>query len=317
MGTVGKRDWSSIGKAETLRRLLSSNRIILIAFVMVSILFISILLGASRQLSFSILLSHVPLFLVAVVLSLLFVTIKAIALRTAFSAQGIHLSAWKSIDLFLTTTFIEITLIPSKVTSDIFKFFYLKHADKKQKVQGIILFRLATMSVFFAMLIGYLFSRSWLWGVAAIVLLSVLWLSLRGLVNRWSRRQGLKGLSYISHQLNPFAFIILLTLFSLAIEIARAGVLLSIFGVSMSWSFALAYVLAHVLGVLSTLPFGIGVKDLSLGAFLSQYLPAGDIVLFLILLRALGELLAGTLGWALLARHLPRLSRGQKKEGGE
>lgn len=245
------------------------------------------------------------------ILAIIFSMIRSLSFKLALNSKKIDFTFLKSFKFFLMSMLIEVTVFPSKVASDIFKFYYLKKYSWKPKLQAILLFRIGIMFGFLIPVLILLFLKNTLWGVLVllIIILVVFFYTIFSKYNKFK-----KYLEIIKNNTFTLLKISLLNMGSLIIDVLRISILASLFGIGFSIDFMLVYFVAIVLGVISNLPIGIGVKEISLGTYLSTLIGVDQVIIFLVLFRLTGELFSGFLGWVLFGKEsLDKLRVVRKK----
>ena len=232
-----------------------------------------------------------------------FVLFKAVAIHISMRSSAIPFSFQQSVHLFMLTTFIDVTVFPNKVSSDVFKYAYLKDVTRWKRIKSILVFRLGNILFFVIIFILYFYRVSVLGTLGLLAVLLIL--SLTGVVPRIVNKVFSSPSLLTRADVAPLLSIAFLTFCDFCVEVGKLMVLLVFFfHISVPLDIIFVYIIAHSLGVLSHVPMGIGLKDISLSIYLIQFMSASDIFLFLVLMRLFGEILVAFLGWILIGRKI-------------
>jgi hypothetical protein len=214
----------------------------------------------------------------------------------------------EAIWIFLVSVFIEVVIPFSSIGSDTFKTWFYRKLGVMRVVEGIVLFRIAHGVNYIAILLLVLLSRQ-----AFIVIIVVALAGLLFINNLLCRTETLSRMGY-----SNIITTLLLTCsghaLALLSDLGRISLLLMAFGAAPSIEILLWYLVAHVLGMISQLPLGIGVKDIGLYFILLPLLETSEIFTFLLLLRFSGEGFSALLGYVLGAGRLLRQYRVAQSE---
>lgn len=216
-----------------------------------------------------------------------FILCKAGALYCSAQAVGVNIEFSAATKLLTQSVLIEITMFPSKVAGDTYKYFRLPTKEKKRKLMTVMVFRCTSFLPFLLFLFLYPESIfSWLF--CGTLLVAVTWTLLKKTPGHisWS----LVVISASGHFL------------ALLIWAFQGYLLLRILGDSTPnfLYFIGIFLIAQVAAAVSNLPFGLGVKEVFFGYTLSTFLGVEQLLLFLILQRLSGELMTALIGWLTL-----------------
>lgn len=224
-----------------------------------------------------------------------FILCKACALFFSARAAGVDIGFKKAAKLLTQSVLVEITMFPSKVAGDTFKYFRLPTCEQSQKVMTILLFRCTSFSPFLLLLFLYPESVfSWLF--CGLLLVVSIWMILKKTKNTilW----GAVFSSICGH------------FFALLLWAFQSYLLLRMLSPTAPsfFYFIGVFLMAQIAASVSNLPFGIGVKEVFFGFTLSSFLGADQLIIFLILQRLSGELLTALIGWVTM---LPEIFQGK------
>jgi len=242
-------------------------------------------------------------------LSALYILAKSISLFLCVRWAGGTESLFACFKIFCQSVFMEITLFPSKPAGDAYKYGVLRSLAGRDRLLAIGLFRAGPVLVLTLIGIVVLAGSRPLLAVVLLACLPVLALGCRRRAGRILRQP----LSRIAESggrraLRNLPLLVFLSLLSTLVWSVQAFWIAGLVsGKTIPfWSFLAAFLLANALGALSSLPFGLGVKDASLGLYLRAFLSAQELVIALLLMRLFGELSTGLAGWVLFVGDLVR-----------
>jgi len=234
-------------------------------------------------------------FPVIILVALLFLLCKGTSLYVATHGAGIRMTYKNAILVIAQSVFVEMTMFPAKIAGDAYKFFNLPGEDKKQKIKGLLCFRVASFVPIIFVII-YVVDHVFVMLSIVICLLVLTVLALRQMGQSVSAFM----LSVMGHLAAFFCWIwqSYLLLYFLGAEppdfLYLAGVL----------------VVAQGLSAISNIPFGLGVREVVIGYSFSAFLGMEQMVTFLLLQRLTGETLTALIGWfSLLPKLLKRKFR--------
>lgn len=216
-----------------------------------------------------------------------FILCKAGALYFSTQAVGVNIKFSAATKLLTQSVLIEITMFPSKIAGDTYKYFRLPTKRKKRKVMAVMVFRCTSFLPFLLFIVLYPKSiLSWLF--CATLLITVTWILCKKTTGHISWT--LVFLSASGHFL------------ALLIWAFQGYILLTVLSDSAPGFiyFVGIFLIAQVAAAASNLPFGLGIKEIFFGYTLSSFLGVEQLILFLILQRLSGELLTAFLGWLTL-----------------
>lgn len=294
---------------------LSVKIFVLTFFLLVSFLFLSILSSSFSKLS-GFLYQNILLLLFLLFLQLIYVFSRALCLNLSLENQGIKYSFKESLVLFFTSIFVEIISFPSKIGSDLFKYKMVK-ADKKKVFKSILIFRVGMAIPFVIVFFCYIIFLKWQLFIVLIFLVFLMYVikPFRKIFLGWLNSKKLKRLktAFKKKNIKTFFFISILTAFSLVVEFFKMMLILSVFGFKFNISFFFVFLLSMALGGISNIPFGLGVKDASLGAYLTKFISFNEFLLFAVIIRFVGEIFTALIGWLLLSKEMIKLFRDKKE----
>ncbi len=229
-----------------------------------------------------------------------FVLCKAAALCFAARAAGVNLGFSNAAKLLCQSVFVELTLFPSKVAGDAFKYFRLPAGQQAEKVKTLMVFRVTSFAP--CMMVLFLFPKSvFSWLFSALLLAAAIWF--------WLGKNGGRM------ALTPVMLSVCGHVLALLLWACQGYLLLGLVGSAAPGfaHFVGIFLLAQMTAAASSLPFGLGVKEVMFGVSLGSFLGADQLLLFLVLQRLSGELLTAFVGWLML---LPEVFSRREKPGG-
>src|SRR3989344_5490357 len=213
---------------------------------------------------------------------------RALSMKYFFADFGFNLSLAKSVEMHFVSAFAEIASFTGKIGSDVAKYFYLEGKGKRKT--GVIAFRvLATYCygiVFLAML--FALTENFLAG-AALAFSIVLPLALK------KKAEKMLGVESVSGIIISAAFYTLSVISSLGV----AWIVISVYSHEKTLETVFSYFYAHIAGILSTLPFGLGVEEGFIISSFSGSFTAEQIAAIILLIR-LSTVVPGSLIGALM-----------------
>ena len=213
-----------------------------------------------------------------------FILCKAGALFFSARAAGGDIGFRSAAKLLTQSVLVEITMFPSKVAGDTFKYFRLPTREKAQKVMTVVLFRCTSFSPFLLLLVLYPDSV-YSWFLCGLLLVVSIWIILKKTKSKilWTA----VFYSVCGHFL------------ALLFWAFQGYLLLRMLSPSDPGFFYFIgiFLIAQIVAAASNLPFGVGVKEVLFGFTLSSFLGADQLIIFLILQRLSGELLTALIGW--------------------
>ncbi len=216
-----------------------------------------------------------------------FILCKAGSLFFSARAAGVTIGFKDTAKLLTQSVLVEITMFPSKVAGDTFKYFRLPSCAQAQKVMTVLLFRCTSFSPFLLFLFIYPDSAySWLF--CGILLIISTWMIIKKTKGHilWAAVFFSVCGHFVALLLWAFQGYLLLQLLS-----PSAPPFLYFIGI---------FLMVQIAAAASNLPFGIGVKEVLFSFTLSSFLGADQLIMFLILQRLSGELLTAFIGWLTL-----------------
>jgi hypothetical protein len=235
-------------------------------------------------------------------LSTFYIYAKAFSLFLCVRWVGGKESLFTCFKIFCQSVFMEITLFPSKLAGDAYKYAVLRDLAGQDRLLAIGLFRTGPVLVLAMMGIVLLAYYHPSYAAVFLACLPLLFLCCRrrlGGLLRWPcSRIAETGWRGALRNLVLLVFLNLLATMVWSVQSFWIAGMVSNVAIPF-WSFLAAFLLANTLGALSNLPFGIGVKDASLSLYLHTFLSARELVAALLLMRISGELCTGLVGWAL------------------
>lgn len=216
-----------------------------------------------------------------------FILCKSASLFYSARATGANIRLKDAAKLLTQSVLVEITMFPSKLAGDTFKYFRLPGRNQTQKVMTVMIFRCTSFAPFLLLLFLYPDSI-YSWVFCGCLLTAFIWLlakKLQGHIS-WTAL----FLSTCGH------------FFALLFWSCQGYLLLRLLSPSPPsfLAFVGIFLIVQIAASVSNLPFGIGVKEVLFGFTLSSFLGADQMIIFLILLRLSGELLTASIGWLTL-----------------
>ncbi len=253
--------------------------IVPIIFAILLIVFISIIIKYGSKIQFSLILINWKISILLLLLAALFMITKSLMLFYVGRLFLVKRGFLHFLKVFCTSSFIELTSFTGKIGADGFKYYLWKEISKKKRLSLILFLRSADISGFLLLLGLFLFPRD-IFLIGLLVLPIVFFLAAPLQLRK-------KGSDWI--------FTLILSSVSYLILITQLGLVFDVLGVSFSFVSAKVFLISHGLGVLSQLPFGLGVKDFSI-FYLLKDVATETIILGMIWVRMLGEFFSVFLG---------------------
>ncbi|MBL7661449.1 hypothetical protein JNK13_01735 [bacterium] len=230
-------------------------------------------------------------------ISLIFSVLRAIQWNQAALNYGHREALSASIGTQFRATFVDLTVFPARISSDIYRYQTLSGISAPAKLRTVATYRLSTMIplilVIFYALCSEVTTEIW------SLFLALLGLSVGLVIYRIFRRYNF----FNSSDLILLAKLAALGVLALLVDLFRSYLLISTFTVMPFAEYATKHLIAQGIGALSGLPLGIGAKDLSLIYFFKSILTSPQVGAFIAVQRLTGELLGAFLGFLLSLKH--------------
>jgi len=205
--------------------------------------------------------------------------------------------------------FFEVTTFTGKIGADGFKFFFWKKVPKKRKISLLLFLRTADMFGFTWLLIFLMLP----WKLAFVGMCLITIFIFTNLKQNKINYFPDSFKKTIRHHWGKWVLISFISTTVFLIMVAQLSVVFNSLGLDVTKKTTSIFLTSHGLGVLSQLPFGLGVKDFSIFYQLKGYLTQSTILLGLIWTRLLGEMVIVVLGGIFSIKYLREGKNNFKK----
>ncbi len=232
--------------------------------------------------------THWMLVVGACFFQLIYVLLKSTGWYISYRLASVKVTWFRSLKLFFVTALIDTTCFPSTILSDSFKFFWFQGEKKTSIVRSLATARVgALLSYVPFIVLGFAHAHNWI-SAGLISVATFLVLSLLGL-----RRWKLTGVRDFMATFSNF----LVGVGCLLVSAARFLILGRIFGIHHSIQALFFFITAQISGLVSTVPMGLGVKEVTLGILFAKEIQAGEFITLMLLFRLTGEVISAIVGW--------------------
>jgi len=278
------------------------KKIKLTVFFILIIILITIIVKNISLINLQLIYKNWQISLLLVFLAISFILIKSLMLKNVGNLFHIKKNYFHFIKVFCISCFFELTTFTGKFAADGFKYYLWKELPKKNRFKLLLFLRTADVCGFIWIFIFLLLPLK-LAILTIILFLIFIYFNLKkDKINYFpdSFRKTLKD-----HWLK-WLTISILSAIAYSIMITQLSLVFNILNLAINKSIITIFLLSHGLGVLSQLPFGLGVKDFSIFYQLKNFLSQSEIILGLIWVRICGELISVLLGVMFLLKYFKK-----------
>ncbi|MFH1439204.1 MAG: hypothetical protein ABIG89_01460 [Candidatus Woesearchaeota archaeon] len=276
-----------------------------IIFLLMLIILTIIIIKNIKDMDIYLIIKYWWISLLLVISAICFSLIKALNLFLAGKLFHVQKGFFHFVKVFCVSCFIELTTFTGKIGADGFKYYLWKDLSSKSRVSLLLFLRSADISGF--VWVALFVFLPWKIATAVIVfVLGSLFIHFREKVssnNRYNdKNKNSENKKSILCSLEPESFrktlrehwglwitMSLLTTIVYLIMVIQFSLVFSVFGLKITTNTFFVILSSHALGVISQLPFGLGVKDFSIFYQLKGIISHSNIILGLLWVRLFGE----------------------------
>ncbi len=280
-----------------------------IMFLFLILVFIIIITKNISKIEFSLIFIHWQISLAIIGLAFCFIALKSFMLYMVGNLFHINKNYFHFVKVFCMSCFFEVTTFTGKIGADGFKFFFWKKVPKKRKISLLLFLRTADMFGFTWLLIFLMLP----WKLAFVGMCLITIFIFTNLKQNKINYFPDSFKKTIRHHWGKWVLISFISTTVFLIMVAQLSVVFNSLGLDVTKKTTSIFLTSHGLGVLSQLPFGLGVKDFSIFYQLKGYLTQSTILLGLIWTRLLGEMVIVVLGGIFSIKYLREGKNNFKK----
>ena len=284
------------------KKIVQSQKIKQLIFLFLILILIIIVIKNISKINLSLIITSWPISLMVIGLAICFIMIKSFMLFIIGKLFNLNKNYFHFVKVFCMSCFFEVTTFSGKLGADGFKYFFWKEIPKKIKISLLLFLRTADIFGFFCLFLFLLLP--WELALTGIVITFLFtFINLKKSKISFSPESFKKT---ITNHWKLWVAISFLSAIAFSIMISQLIIIFNVLGLEITKKNASIFLISHGLGVLSQLPFGLGVKDFSIFYQLKEILSQSEIIFGLIWARLLGEMITMTGGAIFLLKKMKK-----------
>ena len=275
------------------------TKIKFIALIALIIIFGIILKKNISNMDLSVIVENWRISLLIVALTITFILTKSWMLLNAGRLFLVRINFLSAIKIFCLSGFFELTTFSGKFGADALKYFFWRHLSRKNRFSLLLFLRTADMLGFLTLIVLLILP----WQVSIVCVALTLIIALHEL----KKRKKSYPESFIKTLKERWPNLVVLSTISMIaylVMVTQISLIFNALGLEIVRNTILKFLTSHGLGVLSQLPHGLGMKDVSIYYLLKSQMSQAQILSGLIWMRLLGEFISVFLGTIFLVNQL-------------